>query len=390
MRVRVLTINIQNDEGDARRIGVINREICRLDPDLVALQEVPRRPSRADITAVLDGSGLSATHQGDVLAYVPPFEDRYGGSALATRWPHRVVDVLDMRGMDATDVPWCTLAARVTVPNLGDLLFVATTGSWRLDAEVVRERQVLAVADLDARHRTGLPSIIAGDFNAGPESASVRFMSGQRSLSGRSVYYHDVWVVAAARGGDPDPGYTWTVDNPAAAAEISAIVRQPGHRRRLDYVFIGSWHAHPHARAEVVSATRVLAQPIDGLWPSDLGVAWPGFRPIARLPLLRSSPPCKPLSKDLLRYVRRHSSSFTPTPRIPPASLPVVLVVAAPPEAGLVTTEWCAVEPLVHAPQDVQPALVRRIGVINDPTLKRERAHAGPFLPVRRPVRSNA
>src|SRR6266436_8182074 len=71
-------------------------------------------------------------------------------------------------------------------------------------------------------------------------------------------------------------------------------------------------------------------------------------------------------------------------------SLAVVLVVAAPPEAGLVATEWRAVEPLVHAPEDVQPALVRRVGVVDGAILQRERAHAGPFSPVRRPVRSNA
>src|SRR5258708_5263378 len=71
-------------------------------------------------------------------------------------------------------------------------------------------------------------------------------------------------------------------------------------------------------------------------------------------------------------------------------SLAVVLVVAAPPEAGLVATEWRAVEPLVHAPEDVQPALVRRVGVVDGAILERERAHAGPFSPVRRPVRSNA
>src|SRR5216684_3048056 len=72
------------------------------------------------------------------------------------------------------------------------------------------------------------------------------------------------------------------------------------------------------------------------------------------------------------------------------ASVAVVLVVAAPPDAGLVTTEWRAVEPLVHAPDAVHPALVRRVGVIDDAILERERAHAGRFSPVRRPVRSDA
>src|SRR6266481_3682144 len=63
---------------------------------------------------------------------------------------------------------------------------------------------------------------------------------------------------------------------------------------------------------------------------------------------------------------------------------------AAPPQAGLVAPAWRAVEPLVHAPEAVQPARVRRVGVVDDAILQRERAHAGPFSPVRRPVRSNA
>src|SRR5713101_1143452 len=68
----------------------------------------------------------------------------------------------------------------------------------------------------------------------------------------------------------------------------------------------------------------------------------------------------------------------------------LILVVAAPPQAGLVATEWRAVEPLVHTPEAVYPALVRRVGVVHDAVLERERAHAGPFSPVRRPVGSNA
>src|SRR6202011_5271611 len=69
---------------------------------------------------------------------------------------------------------------------------------------------------------------------------------------------------------------------------------------------------------------------------------------------------------------------------------PVVLVVAAPPQTGLVATKWCAVEPLVHAPEAVNPALVRRVCVVHNAVLEHKRAHAGPFAPVRRPVRTNA
>ncbi|WP_280264690.1 endonuclease/exonuclease/phosphatase family protein [Nocardia wallacei] len=261
MQLRILTINVQNREGDPRRLALLNRELRRIAPDVVALQEVVDADHLAEL---LEGTGLHGTHQSEAMAYTPPFADRYGGNAVASRWPHSIAEVLDLRVAGAADVPWCTLAARVPLPGEGEVLFIAATASWRLDAEAVREQQAVALADLDARHRTELPTIIAGDFNAGPDAASIRYLTGRQSLSGRSVHYHDAWEVA----GD-GPGHTWSADNGNAAALFGQIVRQPGHRRRLDYVFTGSWHAHPRARCEIRSAGLAFDQPTEGVWPSD-------------------------------------------------------------------------------------------------------------------------
>jgi endonuclease/exonuclease/phosphatase family metal-dependent hydrolase len=96
VKLRVLTINVQNDEGDPRRLDVLNQGIRRLAPDLVALQEVLPPGDRSHLADLLDGTGLVGTHQADALAYAPPWMDRYGGGAVATRWPHRVVEVLDL------------------------------------------------------------------------------------------------------------------------------------------------------------------------------------------------------------------------------------------------------------------------------------------------------
>ena len=268
MRLRILTINVQNDHGDPRRIDVLNRELRRIDPDLLSMQEVLQTPDRRQLDALLEGTGLHSTHQADAMAYTPPWADRYGGTAIATRWPHRLVEVLDPRLPDAADVPWCTLAAAVPLPGEGELLFIGATSSWRLDAESARERQAVALTDLDARHRRALPTIIAGDFNAAPDAASIRYLTGLRSIGGRGVHYHDAWAVA----GD-GPGHTWTVDNPNAAAVIDQIVGQPNHRRRIDYVLVGSWHAHPEAHCRVEAARLAFDQPDGGVWASDhLGV----------------------------------------------------------------------------------------------------------------------
>lgn len=264
MRLRILTINVQNDEGDPRRLDLLNRELRRIDPDVVALQEVISAGPRQQLDALLAGTALTGTHQAQAMAYTPPFADRYGGSAVASRWPHHVVEVLDLRLAGATDVPWCTLAVSIPLPGEGEVLFIAATASWRLDAEDARERQAVALTDLDARHRRALPTIIAGDFNAAPEAASIRYLTGQQSIGGRSVCYHDAWAVAGS-----GPGYTWTVDNPNARSVIGQIVGQPAHRRRIDYVFLGSRHAHPSAHCQVQGAALAFDQPGDGIWPSD-------------------------------------------------------------------------------------------------------------------------
>jgi endonuclease/exonuclease/phosphatase family metal-dependent hydrolase len=264
MQLRILTINVQNDEGDPRRLALINSELRRIDPDVVAFQEVLHTTERRQLDELLVGTGLHGTHQADAMGYTPPFADHYGGSAVATRWAHRVLEVLDLRLLDATDVPWCSLAVSIPLPGEGDVLFIAATASWRLEAESARERQAVALTDLDTRHRAALPTIIAGDFNASPDAASIRYLTGLQSIAGRSVHYNDAWAIAGQ-----GPGHTWTADNPNAAAVIDQIVRQPNHRRRIDYVFTGSWHAHPKAHCQVRAASLAFDQPTDGIWASD-------------------------------------------------------------------------------------------------------------------------
>jgi endonuclease/exonuclease/phosphatase family metal-dependent hydrolase len=263
-RLRVLTLNVQHDAGDPRRTALLNTELRRLDPDLVAFQEVRRSAQRDQLAELIAGTGLHATHQADVLDDEPPEADRYGGTALATRRPHRVREVRAGRLAESPDISWWTLAAAVPVPGLGEQLVIVPTTPWRPDAEAARERQAVEVTELDARHRGTVPTIIAGDLNAGPEAASIRYLSGSQTLRGRSVHYHDAWTVAGH-----GPGHTWSVENPLAAAEIDRVIGQPGHRRRIDYVFVGSAHAHPRACARITAARLVADHPVEGIWLSD-------------------------------------------------------------------------------------------------------------------------
>lgn len=219
---------------------------------------------RNQLRELLDGTGLHGTHQAHAMTYVPPFAERYGGSAVATRWPHRIVEVLDLRGASVKDLPWCSLASLVPVPGVGDLLFIAATSSWRPAAEAAREQQAVALSDPDARHRTAVPSIIAGDFNASPDAASIRYLTGLQSLAGRSVRYHDAWAVA----GD-GPGYTWSVDNDIGRAAIEQIVDQPEHPATDGLRLRRILGRPPASPLPSIAAGLAFDRPIGGIWPSD-------------------------------------------------------------------------------------------------------------------------
>jgi endonuclease/exonuclease/phosphatase family metal-dependent hydrolase len=77
-------------------IGGAGWRACWL-ASLIALQEVVRTPERNQLDRLLNGTDLYGTHQAQVMVSAPPEVERYGGSAVATRWPHRLVEVLDLR-----------------------------------------------------------------------------------------------------------------------------------------------------------------------------------------------------------------------------------------------------------------------------------------------------
>ncbi len=269
MHLRVLAINVQNTAGDPRRIDLLNNGIRRIAPHLVAFEEVIQSPERKQLEELLQGTGLHGTHQADVMASAPPWADRYGGSAVATRWPHRVAEVIDQRLPDAMDVPWATMAVSVPVPDEGELLFISASTSWRLEAESARERQAVALADLDARHRGPLPTIIAGDFNATPDAASIRYLTGQRSVGGRSVHYHDAWAVAARDRASPGtsttrtPAPRWTPSSasPTTGAGSTTSSSDPGTPTRT-----------PTATSTLPSSH--LTSPSAGSGPATTTASW--------------------------------------------------------------------------------------------------------------------
>jgi endonuclease/exonuclease/phosphatase family metal-dependent hydrolase len=255
--MRVLTYNIlayQHADGP-RRTAVIRAELARLRPDVVALQEVTRTSAHDQARELLGAEFTIVEH--------PGAGDDGVGACLAARWPVGAVHTLDLHvGPDADGLPWAAAVAAEVDGPLGPVLVVHHKPNWQLDREHVREAQALAthrfVRDLTA-DRPGLPVLLLGDFDAGPDQASIRFLTGRQSLAGTGVRYDDAWE--AVHPGEP--GHTFRTRNPLVIAGEMPLDRG----RRIDHVLVLSG---PHGPLlDVADCRLVLDEPVDGIWASD-------------------------------------------------------------------------------------------------------------------------
>jgi endonuclease/exonuclease/phosphatase family metal-dependent hydrolase len=258
-RLRVVTWNVLTleDAFGRQRQEAVRRALPELRPDIIALQEVTRSPD-------LDQAGY-LLGQDFMIVDLPGRSPSFAGECLASRWPLGDVTTLDVAVADSgEDLPRATaVAVEVLVsPPLGPLLAVHHRGTYQLQLEHAREKQALATArfveDL-VSDRPDLPVVLLGDFNADPNAASIRFLTGRQSLEGTSVRYEDAW--AAAR--PSELGHTFSPRNPLVRAGQMPLERG----RRIDYIMVRSGAHGP--MLDVVDCRLILDQPVDGVWASD-------------------------------------------------------------------------------------------------------------------------
>jgi endonuclease/exonuclease/phosphatase family metal-dependent hydrolase len=253
--LKVLSLNLWHDAGPwPARAKRIREWIDRLDPDLVGFQEALEGDGVDLAAELMAGRGYHL----DFAAATPRWlgRDVAFGNAVASRWPIAERAVLALPGGGDGETR-SALSVTVEAP-CGPIAFTCTHLNWRFHHGHVRERQVLALAEWARarRPKDGFPPVMVGDFNAAPESAEIRFLSGLQSLAGRSVYWNDAFAVA----GDGGPGLTWSNRNDHAREWL-----EPD--RRIDYVFVG-----PPRRdgvGQVTDCRVVCDDVVDGVWPSD-------------------------------------------------------------------------------------------------------------------------
>lgn len=255
MSLSVLTLNLWHNSGpyDARR-PLIQAWVDLLQPDLIGFQEALRGAAFDQAAELLHGRG----YQMEFARATQFWNDRSleFGNIAASRWP-----ILDREAVSLPDAgdgeTRAALSITVDAP-VGPVAFTCTHLNWKPHHGWVRERQAAVVCDLALRRRprAGFPPILAGDFNAEPESAEIRYVTGLQSLDGRSVHFRDAWRTA----GDGGPGATWSNENAYART-----AREPD--RRIDYIFAGN--PLPNGVGLVERCRIVCNERRAGAWPSD-------------------------------------------------------------------------------------------------------------------------
>ncbi|GAA1700534.1 endonuclease/exonuclease/phosphatase family protein [Kribbella yunnanensis] len=254
--VRVATLNVFGLRANwPGRRALMSAGFARFRPDLVALQEVVANDQARQVL----GDGYEFAHHSER-------ESNGEGISLASRWPISAVHEVDLHlGPRAAGFACSAMVAEIDAPGpVGRMLFVNHMPDWQLTHEAERERQAVAVAKFieELVGTTRRHVVVAGDFNAAPDAASVRFWTGKQSLDNVSVCYRDAW--AAIHGSDP--GHTFTPENTlTTTAEYGEWATELG--RRIDYILVRSTGHGPSLH--ITECRRLFDHPTEGVWPSD-------------------------------------------------------------------------------------------------------------------------
>jgi beta-glucosidase len=250
--VKVMTINLRHDSDDwKRRFPLIANEIVRLDPDIIALQEIEIADDQSDALNDL----ISARGHARYNVYEKRKSGFWGfftgeGVGLMTRWSMVEKNHEDLGEMRIS------LRARVKHPS-GGFIDVMTThlhneGGAAADAE--RLEQAKQTVDLADRHDDCWPTFLGGDMNASETSPALKHFVSE----GFADSYKTVHGATTSSTG---------MTSPIILAE--GATQNP--RRRIDFVLGRA--AGARTLSPIKSEVCFKNKDAKGFYPSDhLGV----------------------------------------------------------------------------------------------------------------------
>jgi endonuclease/exonuclease/phosphatase family metal-dependent hydrolase len=208
--LRVATHNVWGVRGDWQaRLAILREGYRRLAADIVTLQE----------TILDDGVDQARSILGDGYSFAQQQRRERDGQGITTasRWPFGVIFECDLHVSARTgDFACTTLVTEVLAPPPVGRIWVANHfPDYQLDHEQERCLQAVKAARALERSIADRPGhvIVAGDLDADPDSASIRFWTGRQPLDGISVCYRDAWESVSPQ----QPGHTFVPENPLCA-----------------------------------------------------------------------------------------------------------------------------------------------------------------------------
>jgi endonuclease/exonuclease/phosphatase family metal-dependent hydrolase len=258
-RVRIATWNLWGRYGPwEERLPVIVENLRAINADILALQEVwedDQRSQAEELAAAL-------SYSEPVYAHNLERDGFRSGNAVLSRWPIARSEVRKLPRTGVNDAVDDEGEERLCVfteidgPR-GPIQVFCAHLSWSDDHSAIRQEQTREIARFikETRPRS-FPAVLCGDLNAEQDSDELRILTGAAAAPMPRVILRDAW--RAAR--NTQPGYTWSNENPFAAAGLDLD-------RRIDHVMVG----HPKlGGAGHVRAAHIAGDvPIDGMWGSD-------------------------------------------------------------------------------------------------------------------------
>ncbi len=234
--ISLVTFNLYHDKANwPKRLPLILAELRRLNPDVIALQEVIGHENlRNQAQTLADALGYEYAFS----SVDPENKPQRYGNAILTRRPIVAEHWTRLQPFDDSRT---ALHLRIAI---GDrVLNVYTTHlHWTEGGGAIRQRQVADLMRFIADTADGAPSLVAGDFNA---------IAAAPELTALTANFQDAYGKL-----HPDEAA-----DPKANSTLNLSYYPP---KRIDHVFLQKNALAPKA------ATIVLNRADDeGTWPSD-------------------------------------------------------------------------------------------------------------------------
>jgi len=234
---RLATLNLlHNRESLEERVDLVIEELKAIQPDALCLQEVLELPDFNILKRINSALGWKGGYRGRVKVSA----DESHGNAILAKQPLTKIHDLDSNPQ-ANEVE--NIAASLI--HGGKLIHLLSVHfPWGSQKEFIRAQHAYQISDhVQLLHQVNPESLslLAGDFNSGEESDTLRFMNGLSFYQEKSTFWTDAWDVA----GQENNWATTRIDTEFAISTAKSVgIRYPHlmPTRRIDYIKSFGWN----------------------------------------------------------------------------------------------------------------------------------------------------